>query len=46
MKRLLAVLSFCLVAGSCQEGHTVVSNPMASNPPILETPPKPPILPA
>jgi hypothetical protein len=39
MKRLLAVLSFCLVAASCQEGHTVVSNPIA---PTLESP-KPPI---
>ena len=45
MKRLLAVLSFSLVAASCQEGHTVVSNPIAPNPPILETPPKPPIYP-
>ena len=45
MKRLLAVLSFCLVAASCQEGHTVVSNPIVPNPPILETPPKPPIYP-
>ncbi len=45
MKRLLAVLSFCLVAPSCQEGHTAVSNPIAPNPPILETPPKPPIYP-
>jgi hypothetical protein len=44
MKRLLAVLSFCLVAASCQEGHTVVSNPIVSNPPI-PTPPKPPIYP-
>ena len=44
MKRLLAVLSFCLVAASCQEGHTVVSNPIVPNPPIL-TPPKPPIYP-
>ena len=46
MKRLLAVLSFCLVGASCQEGHTVVSNPIAPNPPILETPPKPSIYPA
>ena len=45
MKRLLAVLSFCLVAASCQEGHTVVSNPIVPNPPILETPPKPPLYP-
>jgi hypothetical protein len=45
MKRLLAVLSFCLVAASCQEGHTVVSNPIAPNPPIVVTPPKPPIYP-
>ena len=46
MKRLLAVLSFCLIAASCQEGHTVVSNPIVPNPPILETPPKPPIYPS
>ena len=45
MKRLLAVLSFCLVAASCQEGPTVVSNPIAPNPSILETPPKPPLYP-
>jgi len=45
MKRLLAVLSFCLVAASCQEGHTVGSNPVVSSPPILETPPKPPLYP-
>ena len=45
MKRLLAVLSFCLVAASCQEGQTVVANPVASTPPILGTPPKPPIYP-
>jgi hypothetical protein len=45
MKRLLAVLSFCLVAASCQDGHTVVSNPIAANPPILATPPKPPTYP-
>ena len=45
MKRLLAVLSFCLVAASCQEGHTAVSNPIVPSPPILETPPKPPIYP-
>ena len=45
MKRLLAVLSFCLVAASCQEGHPVVSNPIVPTPPILETPPKPPMYP-
>ena len=45
MKRLLAVLSFCLVAASCREAHTVVSNPIAPSPPILETPPKPPLYP-
>ena len=45
MKRLLAVLFFCLVAASCQEGRTVVSNPIAPNPPTLETRPKPPIYP-
>jgi hypothetical protein len=45
MKRLLAVLSFCLVAASCQEDHTVVTNPIGPNPPIPETPPKPPIYP-
>jgi hypothetical protein len=45
MKRLLAVLSFCLVAASCQEGRTVVSNPIGPNPPILATPPKPPVYP-
>ena len=44
MKRLLAVLSFCLVAASCQDGP-VVSNPIAPKPPILETPPKPPLYP-
>ena len=38
MKRLLAVLSFSLVAASCQQGHTVVSNPIVSTP-VLETPP-------
>ena len=45
MKLLLAVLSFCLVAASCQEDHTVVSNPIVSNPPILETPPTRPLYP-
>jgi hypothetical protein len=45
MRRLLAVLSFCLVAASCREGHTVVSNPIVPSPPILETPPKPPLYP-
>ena len=43
MKRLLAVLSVALVAASCQEGRTVVSNPTT---PSLETPPAPPLLPA
>jgi hypothetical protein len=41
MKRLLAVLSFCLVAASCQEDHAVVSNPVAPSPPTLGTPPNP-----
>jgi|SRR6185295_9581952 len=45
MKRLPAILSFCLVAASCRGGHTVVSNPIAPNPPILEAPPKPPLYP-
>src|SRR5688572_24992945 len=45
MKRLLAVLSFCLVAASCQEGHAVVPNPIAPSPPTLETAPKPPLYP-
>jgi hypothetical protein len=45
MKRLLAVLFFCVVAASCQEGRTVVSNPIAPNPPIPATPPKPPTYP-
>jgi hypothetical protein len=45
MKRLLAVLSFCLVAASCREGHTVASNPIGPTPPIVETPPKPPLYP-
>src|SRR6187399_3206822 len=45
MKHLLAVLSFCLVAASCQDSHTVVSNPIVPNPPIPETPPKPPLYP-
>jgi hypothetical protein len=44
MKRLLAVLSICLVAASCQEGHTVVSNPIGPTPPIVAAPP-PPIYP-
>ena len=43
MKRLLAVLSFCVVAASCEDGRTVVSNPIAPSPPI--TPPKPPTYP-
>jgi len=45
MKRLLAVLSFCLVAASCQEDHTVVSNPIGPNPPSIGVSPKPPIYP-
>ncbi len=45
MKRLLAVLSLCLVAASCQEGRTVVSNPIGPTPPILQPPPKPPMYP-
>ena len=45
MKRLLAVLSFCMVAASCEEGRTVVSNPIAPSPPITVTPPKPPTYP-
>ena len=45
MKRLLAVLSFCMVAASCEEGRTVLSNPIASSPPIPVTPPKPPTYP-
>ena len=36
MKRLLAVLSFSLVAASCHEGRTAVANPIA---PSIETPP-------
>jgi hypothetical protein len=39
MKRLLAVLSFCLVAASCQEGRTVVLNPIGPTPPIVAAPP-------
>jgi hypothetical protein len=27
MKRLMAILSFCLVAVSCQEDHAIASNP-------------------
>lgn len=42
MKRLLAVLSFALVAASCQEAQTVVPNPIA---PSLERPPTPPLYP-
>ena len=45
MKRLLAVLSFCLVAASCQEGRTVVPNPIVPTPPIRETPPQPRLYP-
>ena len=45
MKRLLAVLSFCLVAGSCQEGHTVAANPIGPTPPILATSPQPSLYP-
>jgi hypothetical protein len=45
MKRLLAVLSFCLVAASCDEGHTVVPSPIVPSPPIVATPPKPPLYP-
>ena len=45
MKRLLAVLSFCLVAAACQEGHTVVSNPIGPTPPIVGAPPKSPMYP-
>jgi hypothetical protein len=45
MKRLLAVLSFCLVAASCQEGHAVVPNPIAPSPLSFETAPKPPLYP-
>ena len=45
MKRLLAVLSFCLVAASCHEGHTVVPNPIGPTPPIGATPPRPPLYP-
>ena len=41
MKLLLAVLSFCLVAASCQEGRTAVSNPISPTPPTPATPPKP-----
>jgi hypothetical protein len=44
MKRLLAVLSLCLVAVSCQRDHTVVSNPIVPTPPISE-PPKPSLYP-
>ena len=45
MKRLLAVLSFCLVAASCQEGHTVAANPIGPTPPILATSPQPSLYP-
>ncbi len=45
MKRVLTVLSFCLVAASCQDSRTVGSNPIGPTPPILETPPKPPLYP-
>jgi hypothetical protein len=42
MKRLLAVLFWCLVAASCQEGHTVVSTPTSPTPPSVAAPPHPP----
>jgi hypothetical protein len=45
MKRLLAVLSLCVIAASCEEGRTVVSNPIAPSPPIPVTPPRPPTYP-
>jgi hypothetical protein len=38
MMRLLAVLSFCLVAAACQDGHTAASNPVAPSPPPLYPP--------
>jgi hypothetical protein len=44
MKRLLAVLSICLVAASCKDGHTV-PNPTVPTPPIVQTPPKPAMYP-
>jgi Tol biopolymer transport system component len=43
MKWLLTVLSFSLIAASCRERHTVVSNPIAPTPPIVA--PNPPIYP-
>jgi hypothetical protein len=42
MKRLLAVLSFCLVAASCQDDRAALSNPIAPSPPTVATPPNPP----
>jgi hypothetical protein len=45
MKRLMAVLSFCLVAVSCQEDHALVSNPIAPSPPTVATPPPPSLYP-
>ena len=42
MKRLLAVMSFALVAASCQEGRTVAGNPIA---PSVETAPNAPLYP-
>ena len=42
MRRLLAVLSFSLVAASCQDAQTVVPNPVA---PSLERPQSPPLYP-
>ena len=45
MKRLLSVLSLCVIAASCEEGRTVVSNPIAPSPPIPVMLPKPPTYP-
>jgi hypothetical protein len=42
MKRVLAVLCFCLVAASRREARTAVSNPIGPSPsPLPRTPPKP-----